>query len=480
MNTFTDAIKNQEARTENDMKARKSTANAATDLFFKIGASRGKDIIPDFIAAFAEDEDLAVRISQWARDVRGGAGERQLFRNILSYLEKSQPAIAMRLMEKIPEIGRWDDLLINYTNTNCKMYAFTMIRDALTLDAMRGQSGLCAKWMPRKGAIAVELRNFLGMTPKQYRKTLVNLTNVVETQMCNKDWDNIDFSKVPSLAATRYKGAFYKNATEKFTEYVDKLTSGDKSVKVNAGAVYPYDVLKVLNDGWYGMRRDISQTEINHVIAQWDALENFMGDADVFPMVDVSGSMTSSAGGNPNLTCMDVAVSLGLYCADKNKGKFNGSFLTFSGTPEIIHLQGNIVEKMHQMQTSHWAMNTNLVAAFEKMLNMAVNGNVPANEMPGMLLIMSDMQFDRCAKFDDSAMQMIARKYEQAGYEMPKIVFWNLNSYDNAPAKYDQRGVALVSGFSPAIMASVLGADPENFTPEAIMRQAVCIDRYNW
>jgi hypothetical protein len=475
MSTFNQAIRTQESRTANGMKALAATGTSAVDLFFKIGASRGKNIIPDFVAAFAEDQDLAVRITQWARDVRGGAGERQLFRDILAYLEKSQPATAMRLQAKVAEIGRWDDLLIDYTNQSVQRNAFTLIKNALA-----DGNGLCAKWMPRKGMKAVQLRSFLGWSPKRYRKTLVSLTNVVETKMCDQKWDEINFSHVPSLASTRYKGAFYKNAEAQFTEYVDKLTAGDKSVKVNAStAVYPYDILKGVHVDWNGNIRGMSATEQAHVIAQWDALENFMGDANVFPMIDVSGSMTCPAGRNGSVSCMDVAVSLGLYCADKNTGKFKDSFLTFSESPQILNLRGNVIEKMSQVRRSDWGMNTDLIKAFREMLKMAKNGNVPQEEMPEMLLIMSDMQFDSCARFDDSAMQSIRRQYEEAGYSMPQIVFWNINSADNAPAKYDTRGVALVSGFSPAIMGSVLGADPDQFTPEAMMRKAVCIERYD-
>jgi len=200
------------------------------------------------------------------------------------------------------------------------------------------------------------------------------------------------------------------------------------------------------------------------------------------PLVDVSGSMTCPAGGHASksqTTCLDVAVSLGLYMADKNKGKFKDTFLTFSGSPELLHLKGNIVDKIKQMSESNWGMNTDLVKAMEKILKTAKEGNVPQEEMPEMLLIMSDMQFDQCARFDDSAMKMIARKFTDAGYEIPKIVFWNLNAADNVPVKYDTRGVALVSGFSPAIMVAVLGGDTEKFTPEAIMLKALMVPKYD-
>jgi hypothetical protein len=320
------------------------------------------------------------------------------------------------------------------------------------------------------------------MTPKFYRKSLVEMTKVVEQDMCAQKWDEINFSHVPSLAAARYKKAFFRNTPE-YAKYVAELLKDPKDrtmqVKINAGAVFPYDVLKGVIGSY---NKNYNSTELGALQAQWDAMENFIGDANVLPLVDVSGSMSCPAGGwesKSATTCMDVAVSLGLYMADKNKGKFKDTFLTFSGTPELLHLKGNIVQKCQQMVGSDWGMNTDLVKAMDKILKTAKDGNVPQEEMPEMLLIMSDMQFDACARFDDSAMKMIASKYEAAGYEMPKIVFWNLNSNDNVPAKYDSRGVALVSGFSPAIMAAVLGGDTSQFTPDAIMRKAIMIPRYD-
>lgn len=473
MNTFVSAVKNQEARTRtaNGMLARKSTASACVDLFYKIGASRGKDITKDFVAAYVENKEVALRIAQWARDARGGSGEREIFRQILKYLDKHDPEAATSLLRKVPEIGRWDDIFVV---EKTKPFAFTMLGDAL-----REKNGLAAKWTPRKGELAVEIRNFFGMSPKFYRKSLVEMTKVVETQMCAKEWETINFSHVPSVASARYKKAFFKNATEAYTAYVAALVKGtDPKVKVNAGAVFPYDVLKGVIGAY---RQNFNATQLALVEKQWEAMENFIGDANVLPLVDVSGSMSCPAGGHASqskTTCMDVAISLGLYMADKNKGKFKDTFLTFSGEPELLHLKGNIVQKCQQMSTSNWGMNTDLVKAMKKILDTAVKGGVPQEEMPEMLLIMSDMQFDACARFDDSAMKSIERQFTAAGYEIPKIVFWNLNASDNVPVKYDTRGVALVSGFSPAIMTAVLGGDTEKFTPEAIMLKAVMVDRY--
>jgi Domain of unknown function (DUF2828) len=469
MNAFVNAVANQGARTANGMVARKSTSKATVDFFYNVGASRGKNIVPQFVAALAEDRDLALRIALWARDARGGAGERQIFRDILTYLEGADPAAAKALLAKVPELGRWDDLFVFKTKP-MKEAAYTMLGDAL-----RAKNGLAAKWTPRKGEVAREIREFFGMSPKFYRKSLVTMTNVVETQMCAKDWDNINFSHVPSVASARYKKAFSRNTT-KFAEYVAALVKGDPTVKVNAAAVYPYDVLKGI--GSYGA--SYNKTEKDHIVAQWDALPNYVGDANILPLVDVSGSMCTPAGKSSATTCMDVAVSLGLYLADKNKGAFKDTFLTFSGSPELLTLKGDVIQKMEQMVKSKWAMNTNLNRAFEKILSVAVKGNVPQADMPAMVLILSDMQFDSCVTHDDSAMEMIERKYAEAGYTVPQVVFWNLNSSDNVPVKADKSGAALVSGFSPAIMTALLAADLDEFTPEGILRKTVCKPRYDY
>jgi len=265
-----------------------------------------------------------------------------------------------------------------------------------------------------------------------------------------------------------------------YATYVADLVKGDKpEVKVNAGAVFPYDVLKGRINS-YGVKFD--KTELDVIQKQWEALPNFVGDANILPLVDVSGSMTCPAGGygsKSGLTCMEVAVSLGLYLADKNEGKFKDTFLTFSSEPELLYLKGNINQKIDQMVKSNWDMSTNLHKAFEKILNVAVSNKVPQEEMPEMVLILSDMQFNQCVRFDDSAQEMIARKYENAGYNVPKVVFWNLNaSYGNAPVKFDKSGTALVSGFSPAVVKPLLAGDLETFTPESVMLKTIMEDRY--
>lgn len=461
MNSFVNAVQETpvETRTINGMKTNASSMNALVDLFFAIGASRGKDMTKAFEKAIVANETLALRLLMWARDVRGGAGEREVVRKILTYMEKNHPAALERILPLIPEYGRFDDLLVFQTQA-FKEKAYVIIGDAL-----RAGNGLAAKWMPRKGPIAVEIRNFFGMSPKQYRKSLVALTKVVEQDMCAKRWNMIEYSHVPSLAAARYQKAFNRNDPMGYAKYKSKLATGE--AKINANAVYPYDVIK---SGKFGGDHAVMQ-------AQWDALPRYIGDELVLPMCDVSGSMGCPVGGNDNLSCMDVCVSLGLYLADKNTGPFKDMFLTFSAHPSLNVLKGDLRSKLRQLETADWGMNTNLHAAFDEILRVAVKGKVKAADMPKYLLIMSDMEFDRCTQFDDSAMQMIQRKFEAAGYEVPKIVFWNLHARaGNVPVKYNMKNVALVSGFSPSIMTAVLGA--KDMSPVSVMLETLNSERY--
>jgi hypothetical protein len=462
MNSFVNAVENVqlETRTANGMKTFDSSKSALVDLFFTIGASRGKDLSVQFVKAMKQDETLALRLLMWARDVRGGAGERDVVRKILLSLEKNYPEVLSRLLPHVAEFGRWDDLLIFKTKT-IKDQAFTLIGDAL-----RERNGLAAKWMPRQGPLAVEIRNFFGMSPKFYRKSLVNLTKVVEQNMCSNTWDDINYSHVPSLAAARYQKAFKKHDPAGYEAYKAKLSTGE--AKVNASAVYPYDVIK--------SRRFGGDDKV--IQAQWDALPSYIGDELVLPIVDVSGSMSCPVGGNANLTCMDVSVSLGLYLADKNTGPFKDMFLTFSDKPKLQLLKGNLLDKLNQLERSDWGMSTNLHGAFEAILSYAVKGGVTASDMPKYVLVMSDMEFNACARYDDSAMGMIERKYKEAGYEVPYIVFWNLNARaGNVPVKFDKPGVALVSGFSPSIMTSILKA--EELDPASVMMATLNSPRYS-
>jgi hypothetical protein len=476
MNTFVSAVDNQMTTTTNDMVAHLKTGSGCVDLFYKSGAMRGQNIIPVFVGALVENKELALRIAQWLRDVRCGAGERQLFRDILQYLEVNDGQSCEKLLYKIPELGRYDDLFAVQT-PYMRNIAFAILKSALYAN-----DGLAYKYCPREHSANkkdyVDFRNYLALSPKEYRKFIVAGSHTTEQYMCAKKFNEINFSHVPSVCHARNKKAFNRNAPVEYAEYVKGLATGE--TKINAGAVYPYDVLRGRISAW-GTPLAFDATELEVITQQWNALPNYIGDFPVIPLVDVSGSMTCSVGGNSksNLTCLEIAVSLGLYCADKNAGVFKDMFLTFSMVPQLLHLKGNINEKIDQMVKSHWAMNTNLESALLTILRVAKEGNVSPEQMPKMLLILSDMQFDEAVDSRHTALAMIKSRYSDSGYDIPVIVFWNLHSFDNCSAKFNDSGVALISGFSPAILESVLKNDLDQISPEKIMLTTVMVDRYN-
>ena len=468
---FLDALRQEDIVTENGMATNSSSLNACVDLFFNIGAMRGQDkqrLIATFSKAFNEDPKRAMKLLFWARDVRGGAGERQVFKDILVYLAENHDLVLKPNLHLISEYGRWDDLLA-LSGTYLEKDAFTLISDALI-----NENGLCAKWMPRKGPIAEKLRKFTGMSPKQYRKSLVGLTNVVETKMCAKDWNSIDFGKLPSVASARYQKAFGKNAYESYSAYIASLVKGE--AKINAGAVYPYDVITSLERG--------NATVANE---QWKALPNYLEGANdmILPVVDVSGSMSTPAGGSKTVTCMNVAISLGLYISERNEGPFKDAFITFSSKPQLQVLSGSLNDRYTQMSDSDWGMSTDLEATFKLILYQATKHKLSQDKMPNKILILSDMEFNsatgkgygRESHWNPTAQQMIETMYSDAGYKVPQIVYWNIQSRNGGvPVAFDAKGTALVSGFSPAIMTSLLGGDIES--PQQIMDKTILSERY--
>lgn len=487
MNTFSQAVAAQNSaqisRTENGMKAWETSDSKVLDLFGKIGSSRGRDLTASFSAALAEDENLAIRVLLWARDVRSGAGERQTFRNLLRALEVQSPSLAGRIMHKVPFLGRADDLF-SYQDPINRKNALRMYADAL----MNGEK-LFGKWAPRltsskkstsadklaKLKNANELRKFMMLSPKEYRQLLVQNTNVVEQDMCAKRWDEINFSHVPSLASARYQKAFGKNAADAYSAYIRELQKPqeerDPKVKINAGAVYPYDVVKSLRNG--------NEAVAN---AQFEALPNYVGDSKIMPMVDVSGSMSTVLAGG--MSAMDIALSLGLYLSSKTSSDFKDMFITFTSSATIQVLKGSLSQKMRQMSGAV-GYDTNLTKAFDSLLQTAKQGNVAPENMPEFIAIMSDMQFNDSSirGTDATALEMARQKYRDAGYNCPKIIFWNLAarvSADQSPVKVNDQGVCLVSGFGVNILKSVLSGDFEQYTPYNVMLETINNERYDF
>lgn len=475
------AMTTNDTTTENGMAAHSTTDNYCIDMFGKIGSMRKESddrVLNVFTKAFGENPLTAMKLLFWTRDVRGGAGERKIFKTILKHLADHKTEALAKNIHLIPEYGRWSDLFVLF-NTKLEDQALSLIGEAL-----RDENGLCAKWLPRqgkKGTIGhdnyTKVRKFLGLSPKAYRKLIVTLSNTVEQLMCSGNWDGIDFSKLPSKAMSDYMKSFSKHTPEKWVAYLESVKKGES--KMNAGAVYPYDIIKSLKQG-----------NTNGADAQWGSLPNYMeGNAErVLPLVDVSGSMSTSAGGNPNVSAMDVAISLGLYISERNEGFFKDAFLTFTSSPKLEVLKGTLSDRFSQLKRANWGGSTNISAALSEILNKAVRANVPQEQMPTMLMVFSDMQFDQAtgsggfwspspSQWNLNALELVNKLYSDAGYEVPKVVFWNLaGRNDNTPVKSTDNGTALVSGFSPSLLLSLLTG--KDITPFSMMMEVVNNDRY--
>ncbi len=466
------------ARTENNAKTLASSTDKLLDFFYLMGASRGKDIRAEFSRAYGEDPELTARALCYLRDAREGIGEREQFRVLFKELARENPRLTIAVLCKLPELGRWDDIAeaVNIEGAS-QGTAISLIRKAL-----EEKNGLCAKWMPRKGELAFKIRTLLGMSPKQYRRTIVDLSATVEQKMCANEWNKINYSHVPGIAAARYQAAFGRHDPVGFGEYKAKLVKGDKTVKVNAGAIFPYDVIKGLKRG--------DEAVAN---AQWNALPDFTGGSEerAICVVDTSGSMSTGIPGS-NVSAMDVALSLGLYLSERLQGPFKDTFITFSANPELQVVKGTLKNRMQSMEKAQWGMNTNLQAVFQLILNTAIKNKLANEDLPAKVLIISDMEFDACTRDggygyygrdilpkESTNLKAVKERYKEAGYEMPQLVFWNVmaRSTKNVPAKATQKDVALVSGFSPAVVKSVLGN--KSFTPRDVMLDTLMRDRYN-
>ena len=479
--TFLTALETELNVTEtlNGAKAYKSTLNECVDLFGKISACR-KDIPQArklFALAFKEDPETATRILFNARDIRGGQGEREVFRNLFKDLVSENSEIGEQLVELIPVYGRWDDLLV-LENTSAWERVQYIILEQLRKDEVALTAGenvsLLGKWMPSINASSADSKRLgrrfaqlLGKNEREYRKFLTSLRSrikIVEQKMCSKEWSEIDYEHLPSRAGFMYRKAFAKRDATRYAEYLSAVEKGDK--KINAGTIYPYEIVE--NYLYKGASNDKT------IDLMWEALPNYMEGQELNGLVvaDVSGSMMG--------TPMAVSISLAMYIAERNTGIWKDKFITFSYRPEIQTIAGKTVgDRIRNLPRADWAGNTDLRAVFESVLNAGIKNDVPDAEMPKKLIIVSDMQFDQaCASNKRTNFEQIQKMYRKAGYEMPQLVFWNVNAIGgNVPMTIHDTGTCLVSGCSPSILKSVLGG--KVITPVEVMRDVVYSDRYS-
>ena len=477
--------------TENGAVTHKTTGSNIIDLFGCIGALRSRsesDIIKLFVKAFDEDALIATKMLFYARDIRGGLGERRTFRIIFKWLAYKYPEIVKLNLDNVVEFGRYDDLFVLF-DTPVEDDMIKFVDKQLSEDIEQQYPSLLAKWMPSENASSQETKKFakyfmraFNMSPKKYRLTLTRLRkklNIVEKLISSGEWSKVDYSKVPSKAAMQYRNAFMRHDEDRYRSFLNALSDEDKVVKVNATTLFPYDIMaKIIQEFSWGYSNSSRHNKPLQDLynAQWDALPNYLGDDydDSLCMIDTSGSMS----GQPIYS----ALALGIYAAQYNKGRFSNYFMTFSHTPELRELQGDDICEIVANIDSINVNNTNIEAAFDLILDTAIEENLSQEELPKRLIIITDLEFDQakgynCSLNKETLFETIKKKFKRAGYEMPKLVFWNVDARNTQYPMVEQYGIQFVSGHSQAIFEAVVKG--EYLSPLELVLSVLNKERYD-
>ena len=477
--------------TENGALTNRSTGKDCLDLFATIGALRREsdlEIEKRFMKAYTEDRDLAMKILFFARDVRGGLGERRIFRIILRWLAFSEKGSVVKNLPYIAEYGRWDDVLV-LLKTPCRKEAMALLKEQFQADLAAledsGDISLLGKWLPSVNAsnpetvlLAKMIAKAFGLSDRDYRKALVKLRariRIIENNLRERDY-TFDYAKQPSKAMFKYRKAFLRNDGERYSAFMEKVDRGE--AKLHTGTLMPYEIVEpCLKYTWYrqeSFMRALSDEEKLSLNATWAALEDFTTDENALAIVDTSGSMY----GPHNPMPAAVALSLGLYFAERAKGPYRNHFIEFSAHPELIEIKGQtFADRLRYIASFNEIANTNLEAVFDLILQTAVENRVPQSELPAKLYIISDMEFDACvsgAKLTN--FENAKQKYARRGYKLPQIVFWNVASrHQQQPVTVNDRGVALVSGCSPRIFSMAMEGE---LNPYEYMLRVINTERY--
>ena len=479
--------------TENGAATLKTTQSDCLDLFATIGAIRresDEEIIARFMRAFAEDKDIAMKLLFFARDIRGGLGERKVFRVCLKWLSYNAPETVRKNLSYISEYGRFDDLLVLF-DTPVEKDMLDFIREQLCKDVEAmdngGEVSLLGKWLPSVNAsnadtikIAKKIARFLKMDDKTYRKMLSQLRahiRIIENNLREKDY-TFDYEKQPSKAMFKYRGAFARNDAERYNNFLNRVSSGE--AKLNASTLAPYEIVEpCLNEYWSRLpfMKDLTEEEKKSLNATWEALPDFGSEANALAIIDTSGSMYCDAKPLPAA----VALSLGIYFAEHNTGAFKNHFIEFSREPELIEIKGEtFADKLQYICSFNKVADTNIEAVFDLVLSAAVNNSVPQSELPEKLIIISDMEFNACVKNAGTTNFNNAKaKFEVAGYKLPEVVFWNVASRNRQqPVTKNEQGVALVSGCTPRLFSQVVDGSLAAMTPYEFMLDVLGGERY--
>ena len=467
--------------TENGAATNRSTGKECLDLFATIGALRREseqEIAARFLRAYAEDPDLAMKIAFFARDVRGGLGERKVFRAILRWLALNEKASLVRNLPYIAEYGRWDDLLV-LLDTPCRTEALARLKKQFDADMAAltdgGDVSLLGKWLPSVNASNTDtVRNAkivaraFGLTDAEYRRALSALRariRILENNLREKDY-TFDYAKQPSKAMFKYRRAFLRNDGERYGAFMERVKKGEASL--HTGTLVPYEIVAPF------FSRSVSNEERAAIDATWNAQEDFTTGENALVVIDGSGSMYAARDPMPAA----VALSLGVYFAERNTGAFRNHFITFSENPQLVEIKGgDILDRIRYCHDFNEVANTNVQKVFELILSAAVKNRVPRKELPSTVYIISDMEFDYCTS--DASLtnfEYAKRLFARHGYPLPRLVFWNVASRNRQqPVTVNDRGVALVSGCSPRIFSMVMDGELDPWT---YMLSIVDTERY--
>ena len=471
--------------TENGAVGYKSTGSVLTDLNFRVSSMRANGITRDdmniFVQAMNENLEYAIKWLFFARDVRGGLGERNVFQQLYMKYAELYPNEAKATLKLIVEFGRWKDVIdiINMDPDN-KLGGMLLVFDTFHTDIQNCMEGkpisLLAKWMPSinaSGKARKQAKRFakeFGLPYESYRKMLSKLRaylDVTEVKTCGNRWDEIDYNKVSSGANIRYTEAFKKHDGERYLEHCRKAldVAANPDVKMHASVLYPHEIWeKYTKTSYYGyvetLDADIS------LEALWKNLADLGDCGNTMVVVDGSGSMVSKCAFS-NVRPINISRSLGVYFAERCKGEFHNILMEFSRRPKLIDLNGckTLRDKVVEMCKYNDCTNTDIEAVFMLILQTAVNAHMMQSDLPDRILIISDMEFDTATNYTNrlylysmkSLFDELADRFAKYGYKLPKLVFWNVNSRTNAiPMTENEMGVIMVSGYSPNIMSMIM------------------------
>jgi hypothetical protein len=479
MGSFLTALQSEgtkTARTENGAVTHSTTTNAVLDFFALAGAKRN-DIAGAktlFRKAFAEDRQLAIRALFYLRDIRGGQGERNLFRVLFKELIRMDLSVAEQVLPWVPEYGRWDDV-VSFYNFN-GLNVLDMITDQFYKDIEAYEKGesisLMGKWLPSENAssansrvMARQIANDMGLSNRDYRKATVKLRKrigLLEQKMSENEWSSIDYGKLPSQAGRKHVKAFKRHDESRYDSFLNRVIEGKE--KLNAGTVATYEVFNTVRAG--------NDKAAN---AFWKSLPDFTNGENALVVADTSGSMWSVISGSTK--AIDVSTSLALYFAEHNTGPFKDYFITFSEVPSLVKVTGNtLTQKLDNIGTAHWGFSTNIEAVFDLILKAAKRAGANAEDIPKVIYIISDMEFNSVHGGTNETNYEVAKaKFDAAGFQLPHVVFWNVASRnENVPTTAAANNVTLVSGLSQSTFRYVL----EGKTPVQSMLDILNSERY--